>query len=259
MNEIMRSTVGRTLSQGIRDVRRDLLSYRPVELKTGISANAEGSAHVKIGTTEVFVGVKLAVERPYPDTPDKGMLAVNTELLPLSSPEFETGPPAILAIELSRVVDRGIRESGYLDMDKLNITPGEESWSIFIDICTLNSDGNLFDAAALGALVALRDAKFPKREGKKLNYKEHKGKLPLKEMPISVTVLKIGSHLLVDPDREEEEVYDARLTVAVLPDGNLCALQKGGDAPLSFDDIERMVSIAQDKSKELRKLVESVR
>ena len=38
-------------------------------------------------------------------------------------------------------------------------------------------------------------------------------------------------------------------------DGNLCALQKGCDKPLTSDDIDKMVEIGIKKSKELRKLL----
>jgi exosome complex component RRP42 len=36
---------------------------------------------------------------------------VGCELLPISHPSIESGPPGIDAIEIGRVIDRGIRES----------------------------------------------------------------------------------------------------------------------------------------------------
>jgi len=80
-------------------------------------------------------------------------------------------------------------------------------------------------------------------------------KLDMKDFPVTITVLKIGDHFIVDPDSEEEKAMDARLSVASLSDGTLCALQKGGDHPLTSEDINKMVDIALEKSKELRKLV----
>ena len=58
---------------------------------------------------------------------------------------------------------------------------------------------------------------------------------------------------LVDPNENEEKIIDARLTVAVMEDGNLCAMQKGGDHPLTVKDIDTMINLAITKSKELRK------
>lgn len=101
-------------------------AYRNIEIEYGVSSkSAEGSARVKIGDTEVVAGVKLEVGSPFSDKPDEGSIMVNVELLPLSSPLFEAGPPSIDAIELSRVTDRGIRESKAIDFKKLCIVEGE--------------------------------------------------------------------------------------------------------------------------------------
>jgi len=63
--------------------------------------------------------------------------------------------------------------------------------------------------------------------------------------------------LIVDPTDEEEKAVDARLTVTVLDDDKICALQKGGDSPLTMKDIEKMVDLAIKTSKVLRsKIVE---
>ena len=67
--------------------------------------------------------------------------------------------------------------------------------------------------------------------------KKTKDKINLKKVPIAVTVHKIGKSFIVDPSHEEEESSDARLTIASLKDGTLCALQKGGEYPLTVDDI----------------------
>ena len=262
MNDELRSTVIRSLDRGIRyDGREGLSTYRPISLSTSISCNAEGSAKVQIGGTVVLVGVKMAVEQPYPDAPDKGTLMVNVELLALSNPEFEPGPPGENAVELARVVDRGIREAGVIQMEKLCLSPAEKVWSVMIDVCTLNDEGNLFDAASLGALLALRTARIPGllKDVYKADYKQHTKPLPLNEMPISVTVLKIGQHYIVDPCTEEWEVYDSRLTVASLEDGTICAMQKGGASSLMQEDVDRMIGIALEKAGELRAELDRVK
>jgi len=246
----------KALSKGIRYDGRKLTEFRPLKIEEDISKSAEGSARVTLGQTDLFVGVKMAVEKPYPDTQDKGNLMVNAELRPLSSPEFETGPPGMQAIELARVVDRGIRESESIDTKKLCIEVGEQVWSVMIDVCSVNDDGNLLDAAGLGAIAALKNTKFPKLEDGKINYEEKTNEsLPLNKEPIPVTVYKIGDYLIVDPLPIEEKFMDARLTVAVTQDGNICAMQKGGSKQLSIEEIDTMVGIAIEKSNELRKIL----
>src|SRR3989338_6015257 len=210
---------------------RKFTEYRkPLSLDINVVNTAEGSARVRIGKTDVIVGVKAEVMEPYPDMPDQGSIQVGAEFLPLSNPDFELGPPGMEAIELARVVDRGIRESKCIDFKKLCIKEGEKAWVLVIDICTINDAGNLFDASALAAIAALKNVKFPEYKDEKIDYKKKTGKgIELKDMPLSVTVSKIGSSFIIDPDSEEEKVVDARLTVASLSDGTLCALQKGGD------------------------------
>ncbi len=243
------------LNAGTRLDGRKLTEYRqPIQVEYGIIKTAEGSARVKIGETEVMVGIKLEVGKPYPDTPEEGTIIVGAELLPMSNPDFELGPPGIQAIELARVVDRGIRESKALDFKKLCITKGEKIWMVVIDICPINDAGNLFDASSLAAIAALKDAKYPEFNGEKVEYKKKTDKkLELEKTPIAVTVIKIGGKFIVDPDTEEEKAVDARLTVSSIEDGTLCAMQKGGDEPLTMEDIDKMLDIGIEKAKELRK------
>ena len=255
MHRELRSHIISLLNAGTRLDGRKLTDYRkPIEVEHNIIKTAEGSARVKIGETEVIVGIKMDVGEPYPDTPNEGTIIVGAELLPLSNPEFELGPPGIQAIELARVVDRGIRESKAIDFKKLCIEKGEKVWTVIIDICPLNDAGNLFDASSLAALAALNVTKYPSFDGEKIDYKQKTDKkLQLEKMPIAVTVIKIGDKFIIDPDTEEEKTIDARLTVSSIEDGTLCALQKGGDFPLTTEDIDKMLDIGIEKGKELRK------
>ena len=166
-SKITENRIKEYLSQGKRfDGKRSLEEFREMIIETGVSKNAEGSARIKIGKTEVIVGVKMNVSEPYPDSPDKGNLMVTAELLPLSSSRFELGPPKIEAIELARVIDRAIRESKFIELEKLCIEKGKKVWTVFIDIYSINDDGNLLDAAGIGAIVALKNAKIPKYDEK---------------------------------------------------------------------------------------------
>src|SRR3990167_81987 len=214
MHSELRSHIISLLNAGTRLDGRKLIEYRkPIGVEHNVIKTAEGSARVKIGETEVIVGIKMNVGEPYPDTPNEGTIIVGAELIPLSNPEFELGPPGIQAIELARVVDRGIRESKALDFRKLCITPKEKIWMVIIDICPINDAGNLFDASSLAAIAALKNTKYPTFDGEKIDYKEKTSKkLDLEKTPIAVTVIKIGDKFIVDPDIEEEKAVDARLT-----------------------------------------------
>ncbi len=255
MADIVREHLLSLLNNNARLDGRKFDEYREIKVEYGVSRSAEGSSRVFIGETQVIAGIKLEMGTPFPDTPDDGSIMVNVELRPFSNPDFEMGPPSSRAVELARVVDRAIREGHALDFKKLCLKKGEQSWTVIIDIYPINDAGNLFDAASLAAIAALQDAKFPKLEGDKVNYKESSGKkLPLKAFPLSFTINKIGQHFIVDPGFEEEKFIDARLTVGILEDGTLCSLQKGDDSALDAEEIEKIVDIVTRKNKEVRKV-----
>jgi len=256
MNDDLKAHIIEALNKGVRFDGRKLDEFRKIEVKTGLINTSEGSATVKIGETEVIAGIKMNVDKPYPDTPEEGTIMVEAELLPLSSPDFEPGPPDIRSVEMARVVDRGIRESKTIDLKDLCIDKGLKAWSVSIDVLSVNYAGGLIDAFGLAALLALRDTRFPEYKDGAVDYhKKTDRKLILKRFPIPVTVFKIGNNLIVDPTVEEEGAVDVRLTVTSTEDGRLCALQKGGEGELSTEEIARMMELAMAKAKEIRELV----
>jgi len=259
---INKETISELAAQNKRLDGRGLEDYRqPIKIELNISKTAEGSVRVQIGKTVILAGVKLSIEKPYNDTPDEGGIMINAELTPMSSPEYERGPPGIKAIELARVIDRGIREAKTIDLKKLCIEPGEKAWFVIIDLVTINDDGNLFDAAGLAALAALKSARFPEYDSETgvVDYKtKTKESLPLLKEPLPITVYKVGKSLLVDPTNEEEKAYDARLTVATDSNGTISAIQKGGEIPLSIEDISRITDLVLKKAKFLREHLDKV-
>jgi exosome complex component RRP42 len=245
-----------SLAKGVRYDGRKKDEFRNIEIRTGVIATAEGSAHVRCGDTEVLAGVKMSVEKPFGDTPNQGILMVGAELLPMSNPKYESGPPDAHAIEVARVIDRGIRESKSLDNQRLCISAGEKVWTINVDICPLNDDGNLIDIGSMAAVAAILDARFPFYENNKVDYKKKTAEpVPLSKIPIAITVLKIGNNFIVDPTENEEKALDSRVTITTIDDDNLCSIQKGGEGTLSIDDISKMVDLAIAKGREIRKLI----
>ncbi|MBI5149008.1 exosome complex protein Rrp42, partial [Candidatus Pacearchaeota archaeon] len=248
------------LNQGKRFDNRELLKYRELKIETGISKNAEGSARVILGETEVLAGVKMDVMEPFTDHADEGILMVAAELSPLASENFESGPPKIEAIELARIIDRGLRESGFIDFKKLGIVEGEKVWAILLDIYPLNDAGNLIDASAIAVIAALLTAVFPKYEDERVLFGEFTDKkLPLTEnMPLTLTFHKIGKSIILDPISEEEESSESRMSVAIsLNKKNVVinALQKGKAAALTQEEIFYILDNAAIEAKKLHEEV----
>jgi len=249
--------IAQSVSRGKRLDERGLTDYREIQIERGIVERAEGSARVRLGKTEVMVGVKIDKGEPFPDVPNEGVLTVNAELVPLASPTFEPGPPDENSIELARVVDRGIRESKAIDLEKLCIVPGKKVFVVFVDIYVLNHDGNLIDTSAIAALAALLNTKVFNYEVENGEVKIKPGytRLPMRNYPVAVTFAKIQDKLIMDPSLEEEQVMDARLTVTLEKDGKICAMQKGGYGYFTVPQVLEAVKMAREKAEELRKIV----
>ena len=242
------------LKEGKRLDGRGAEDYRDIEVEMGISKNAEGSCRVRFGKTEVYCGVKLAVTTPYSDSPDAGTFMTTVELSPMASSDFEMGPPRINAIELARVIDRGIRESGFIDFKKLCIKEGEKVWQVFLDIYAINDDGNLMDVAGLAGLIALAHAKMPvyDEEEDKIKHELTKEGLPLNKeaMSFNMTFHKIGDAIVTDVSREEEAISDYRISIAVADNGGearITAIQKGKEMGIDDEDFEKILGLVEKK------------
>lgn len=248
MDDIRKDYVYEMIDGGKRIDGRGFQDYREISVERDVINKAEGSALVKLGDTEVLVGVKIERGEPFPDTPDKGVLMTNAELRPGASPDFETGPPNENSIELARVVDRGIRGSETIDLEKLCIEKGEKVWMTFIDIHALDNDGNLVDAAALGAIAALYNARIP-NERYGLTGEDT---LSIRDIPVAVSMAEIKGNFLVDPCLSEENAAATRLTVISNADGTVSGMQKSGRGGLQEEQIAEMVELGLEKAGEIR-------
>lgn len=258
LSTIKKDHIQNLAADGKRNDGRRLLEFRNLQITPNVIGKAEGSADVRLGNTRVLAGVKMLEGTPYPDTPNKGAMTTGAELNPLAAPEFEAGPPRAEAIELSRVVDRGIRESGLIDMEALCIIPGEKIWMAFIDIDILDHDGNLFDACSIAATAALLNTTVP---FSRVDPKMKDAPLPLSEaVPLQTTFAKIGDAIMVDPDLDEESCMDVRLTVSTDQFGNIRAMQKGGGSG-SFTQAEILETVknAREVQASLRDILEKCR
>ncbi len=255
LTKVRQRQIAAQMEAGKRIDGRSLTDYREFKLEEGLIEKAEGSAKVTLGKSEVLVGVKVETGEPFPDTPNEGVMTVNAELVPLASATYEAGPPDENSIELARIVDRGIRESHAIDTEKLCIEPGKSVVVVFVDVWVLNYDGNLIDTSAIAAVAALMNTKMPVFEVKDGEVKTKQGytPLPMKNHPITVTIGKIGEKLLVDPGSEEEAVMDARISMAVNDEGNICAIQKGLSGFFTPQQLIEASKLAREKAAEMRK------
>jgi exosome complex component RRP42 len=248
LSEIRKDYLYNLVLKGERADGRRFDEYREISIEKNVISKAEGSALVKLGSSQVMVGVKMQPGEPFPDSPNRGVIITNAELVPLASPTFEPGPPNEVGIELARLVDRGVRESKAVDLDKLCIVPGKQVWVIFIDVHILDDCGNIMDASSLGAIAALLTTRVPaSRFGLGEDYS-----LPVNDLPIATTAIEFGDVLMFDPDVDEESIANTKLTVISTADGSICGMQKSGPGMLTPEQAYRIVDIACQKAREIR-------
>ena len=260
LDELKRTQILELLEQGKRVDGRALDEPREISIEINAIPKANGSAKLRLGDTEVLCGVKIQPDKPFPDVGDKGIFMCTAELLPLSHSTVETGPPQAPVIELARVVDRGIRESHMVDVSQLVIEKDKSVVGVFADIVVIDYDGNLFDACSYAATAALLATKTPKWTMVDDNVTLVDGEespLPTTTIPVSVTMGKIGNHIVVDPNGDEWDSMDARVTITSDSDGNICALQKGGSDGFTLDEIVKCGETAVKIGAQIREKIKA--
>jgi exosome complex component RRP42 len=248
------------LTTGKRLDGRNLDELRKLEINFDIIKKADGSAQVKLGNSEVIAGVKVETGEPFEGLENKGALIVTAEVLPTASPFIEPGPPDEDTIELARVVDRGIRESEMVDLEKLVLIHGKIVYTIFVDCSIINADGNLFDATSYAVISALTSCKLPifKIQDDAVVNTGNKQAPPITTLPVSITAIKIGDTILLDPTAEEESCMEARITITTNSNGEYTAIQKGSTGSFTLDQIKYVADIARNKGEQIREKIKEL-
>ncbi|THG20592.1 hypothetical protein TEA_028571 [Camellia sinensis var. sinensis] len=84
------------IAQDLRSDGRKRLTYRPISIETGVIPQANGSARVKLGATDVIASVKAELGKPSPFQPDKGKVSIYVDCSPTAAPVFELGMIKVL-------------------------------------------------------------------------------------------------------------------------------------------------------------------
>lgn len=263
---LMANNVLKMAKENKRIDGRGFLDYRPIKIEPNVIGKPDASAKVMLGDTFIIVGINFDVGTPFSDSPDKGILITEGEILPTASFGAEAGPPSEEEIEISRVVDRSIRESGMVDLSELVIIPGEKVLKMFVDFNIFNDDGNIVDAAVLGTVAALLTGKMPDPkyiaehidEIDEVSLKEvPRVPIPVKDIPISTTLALIRDKFYVDPNYVEESVAEALITITHTKNDEICAIQLYEGA-LGYEQVFEALNISLDKSREIRDILLSI-
>ncbi|CAL8144203.1 unnamed protein product [Prunus armeniaca] len=257
------------IAQDLRSDGRKRLTTRPIYVETGVISQANGSARVRMGATDVIASVKAELGRPNALQPDKGKVVVNVDCSPTAAPMFEGRGgeelSAELAVALQRCLLGGKSGSGAgIDLSSLVVVEGKICWDLYIDGLVVSSDGNLLDAlgAAIKYYVAkekssgmtylLKKLMFPKAalsntgipkvnvaagasgdEQPEVDVSDEEFlQFDTSRVPVIVTLTKVGRHYIVDATSEEESQMCLAVSISINRQGRICGLTKRGGAGL---------------------------
>jgi exosome complex component RRP42 len=144
-----------SVSDNCRTDGRKCLEYRKIDLETDVISGCHGSCHVRIGKTDLLVGVKLQIDEPADETPDEGRIEFSADCSANASPVFEGRGGQEIANDVIAILSNSI--SPAIDRKGLCLIPEKAVWLISIDILILefSSKANLIDASGIGVKAAL--------------------------------------------------------------------------------------------------------
>uniref|UniRef100_A0A803MAC1 Ribosomal RNA-processing protein 43 n=1 Tax=Chenopodium quinoa TaxID=63459 RepID=A0A803MAC1_CHEQI len=217
--------------KSLRPDARTLNAARDTTVALGAVSSANGSALVKIGCTTMLAAVKMEIMTPSTESPDEGNLAIEFHMPPICSPLVRPGRPADAAPVISKQLADTILSSGMINLKELCLVSGKAAWMAYLDICCLDADGALFDAALLSAVAAFSNLRIPvvslndegrvfimseeMEEGKSKRepVNNELRKLTLSNIPFSLSCVLHKNYILADPTAEEESIIETSVTV----------------------------------------------
>ncbi|XP_052042835.1 exosome complex component RRP42 isoform X1 [Apodemus sylvaticus] len=244
------------VQEDLRVDGRGCEDYRCVEVETDVVSNTSGSARVKLGHTDILVGVKAEMGTPKLEKPNEGYLEFFVDCSANATPEFEGRGGDDLGTEIANTLYRIFNNKSSVDLRSLCISPREHCWVLYVDVLLLECGGNLFDAISIAVKAALFNTRIPRvrvledEEGAKdieLSDDPYDCiRLSVENVPCIVTLCKIGCRHVVDATLQEEACSLASLLVSVTSKGIVTCMRKVGKGSLDPESIFEMMEVTAE-------------
>ncbi|KAL0555863.1 hypothetical protein IC582_004364 [Cucumis melo] len=260
------------IAQDLRTDGRGRLTYRPISIETDVISQANGSARVRMGGTEVIATVKAELGRPNPMQSNKGKVSISVDCSPIAEPAFEGRGGEELSMELSVALERcllgGKSGSGAgIDLSSLIVVEGKLCWDLYIEGLVLSSEGNLLDALGAAIKAALSNTGIPKvhiaaeasgNEQPEVDVSDEEFiQFETSGVPAIVTLTKVGKHYIIDATLEEESQMSSAVSISINRHGHICGLTKRGGVGVDPSIILDMISVGKNVSEELLNKLDS--
>lgn len=242
-----RDYITRGFEQDIRNDGRCKKDIRLLEMELDVVPQANGSARVRLGGTDVIVGVKAEIASPDMDTPDAGRLLLSVECSPVASSAFRGRGGEDLSSELTASLERSLffpsthtaSPHAPISLNSLCIIPGKTCWSLYVDALLISIDGCPIDAISVAIKAALAATLLPRVElamgedpddepdYELIDDPSAATRIDVSNIPVTISVGVMGRGAVgIDLTSEEEHCADAILQVAVSSSGSVCGVTK---------------------------------
>ncbi|KAJ3371418.1 Exosome complex component RRP42 [Allomyces arbusculus] len=246
VNPLISPAEAQYITSGVlADVRADgrkRTQFRDLVLETGVLANASGSCRLQLDGTDILVGVKVDVDQVDPDAPNCGRFECSVDCAPTAAVSLgDTRSLDDVNTEWTQLLTRRFTRNALagIDLTQLCIIPESTCWVVYIDAVVLAVAGNVADALFLAVKAALATTTVPATTLVDLADGEQdfevvddpaaaKPIAGIADLPLCVTVNKIGTRHILDAALLEEQVASARLFVFANPDASVAHVQKSG-------------------------------
>ncbi|RHY62642.1 hypothetical protein DYB30_000412 [Aphanomyces astaci] len=245
------NTVQRADGRGLLEFRRMQMSLRRC------LQEHQSECELQLGRTRVLAVVSGEVIAPFPDRPTEGFLQFQVELSPMGASIFEHKQAhKAWAAELSRIVERSIRDCKALDTEALAIVAGESVWAIKCTVHVLDHGGNLVDAVSIASIAALMHFRRPESLGMSSACTQLSC---IRSRSIDRSFIHFNDQddpvMLLDPTDREEKIVDGSITYTFNSFRELCAVHKIGGVSVDTDVVLRCANIAAAKAEELTEML----
>src|SRR3989344_588867 len=218
---------------------------REIEAKVGVIKRADGSALFRMGDTIAIAAVygPRELHPRFLQNPETGILRCNYDMTSFSVPERKRPGPNRRGVEISLVTEKAL-----LPVLELKQFPNAVV-DVFVEIVQANAGTRCAGISAAALALA------------------HAG-IPMKDLVSAVSVGKVSGKVLIDLDKEEEDVDDAtdipiamtgrkqEITLLQL-DGNLAKNDLMEAIKLAKQGCEKINKIQQKALKDAYKSVEN--
>ncbi|KAJ1360606.1 hypothetical protein KIN20_019628 [Parelaphostrongylus tenuis] len=278
LGDFEKTFIIRGFAERCRTDGRDVDDYRPIWIESSVLHTTNGSARVKIGTTDILVGVKCQLIECEDTSEESNQLRFTVEpsLFIYARARGKTVRSFARSIRMALEAAYNGGEGAITNMNRL-ILSNKFMWRIYVDVVILQHGGNVVDAVFIAVKAALSDTKVT--QVRVVVHDEHLSfihcdrstgpnffRLEAAHAPLAVTVNQIGDSIAVDCTTTEEAAVRTALWVVMdrpenarIPDDQirLRLIKQMGAGGIDPCSIPEMIDFALKIGRELHTAVKS--